>query len=249
MRCYSQLKLYFNYFFSTWYDNEVGIKELLSFAQKNKWNDIAIIRPIAGGFYQFTRDLFIELAPDYDINIVKDINIGNVAVSDFRTHILKIKKEKPDAVFIALNDFTECTFMKQMRELELDIPVLATEGASNFTSLENCADILESLYFSHPKQSESYQDFLIKFKNKFGSEPRSISALTAYDATKIIANILEKTSLKTGSELLNEARNIKNFKGVSLDSISFDEKGFVITPEDAFEIQTVRDGKFVKYEE
>jgi branched-chain amino acid transport system substrate-binding protein len=43
----------FNYFFSTWYNNEVGVKELLSFTQKKGWNDIAIIRPIGAGFYQY----------------------------------------------------------------------------------------------------------------------------------------------------------------------------------------------------
>jgi hypothetical protein len=60
-----------------------------------------------------------------------------------------------------------------------------------------------------------------------------------------IAHGLERSHLK-GGESLRDALAKTNIKGVGLENISFANNGFVNTPENTYEIQTVKDGKFVR---
>jgi len=104
---------------------------------------------------------------------------------------------------------------------------------------------MENLYFAFPKASEGYAEFKNSFITYHGETPKFPTARNAYDAVMIIAQALEKTNLEGGEKLRDAIAATKDYPGVSLDSMSFDEKGFLITPDDAFEIRTVRDGDFV----
>ena len=237
-----------DYFFSVWYDNKVGVRELLRYIQKKGWKNLAIIRPLNAGFWKYVSDEFVKSAPDFGVKIVEDIDLGNPLLTDFRTPIAKVKAKNPDGLFIVMADPSECVFMKQAKELGFTRPIMATESSGNYASLDTCADILENLYFSTPVRIAKYDDFAAKFKEKFGREPQFPTAVTAYDAMMIVAEGLKRSKLEGGEALKDAIKGISDYPGASLESISFNEKGFMITPEDAFEMQTVRGGKFVRAE-
>ena len=176
-----------DYFFSAWPDNRVGIESVLQFAQSRNLKNVAIIRLLNGGFWQFTRNLFVEGAAKYGITVVSDENVGDPLATDFRTVIAKTKVKKPDAVFIVFSEVSEYAFLKQAKELGLDVPVLSTESAGNNASLSQCAGLLGNLHFNAPRQIEAYRVFSTVFKKKFGTVPEFPSAATAYDAIRIVA--------------------------------------------------------------
>ncbi|MBI5126497.1 MAG: ABC transporter substrate-binding protein [Candidatus Taylorbacteria bacterium] len=236
------------YFFSTWYDNRVGIRTILAYANQHNLKKIYIIRPVNGGFWKFTADLITEYAPQYGVTIIGDMDLGNPLITDFRTPIAKVRQSNPDAVFIVETDPAQCVFAKQARELGLTVPILATEAAGNYNSLSTCARDLETSYFSTPKHSTEYQKFENVYAARYGHVPQYPSAVTAYDAVFVIARGLEKTKGKGGQTLRDAIAETKDMKGAALSRISFDQKGYLITPDDAFEMQTVRGGKFVKAE-
>ncbi len=236
----------FNYFFSTWYDNEVGVRELLSYAQKMRLKKVVIVRPIGAGFYQYVSDKISSNAKEFGVEIIEDINLNNPTVNDFRTDLAKIKIKKPDAVIIVLNGFTGCPFLKQAGEIIGNVPVLSTEGSGDYYALSQCSKSMENLYFSYPKETSEYASFVERYDKAFGASPSTPSVMTAYDALKIIAKSLESTNGEGGEKLQKVLAQTKSYKGVSLNDISFDELGFVATPLDAFEMRTVKDGKFVK---
>ncbi len=236
------------YFFSTWYDNRVGIRTILEYAKKKSLKNISIIRPVDGGFWKYTADLLTEYAPEYGVKIISDEDLGNPLTTDFRTIITKTKALKPDAVFIVETDPAQCAFAKQARELGLTVPILATEAAGNYDSLGKCADLLTTTYFSTPVQTDSYTRFEKLFKEKYGNVPQYPSSVTAYDAVYVIAHALEKTKGQGGNVLRAEIAKTKDLPGASLPFITLDEKGYLVTSSNAFEMQTVRGGKFVKAE-
>lgn len=238
----------YKYFFSTWYDNKVGIRELLRFAQAKKLNRIAIIKPLSAGFWEYTADIMKTEASNYGIIIVDEVDIGNPMETDFRTHILKVREKNPDAIFVVTNDFNQCTFLKQAEQVGYNGVTLGTEASGDPVSITQCPELLEKRFFSMPVQSNNYKIFAEKFKAKFGDYPRFPSTATSYDAVMAIANGLEKGNLAGGEVLRENIANIRDFAGAGLESISFDDKGFIKTPENAFEMQTVKDGKFVKAE-
>lgn len=234
----------YDYFFSTWYDNRVGVRELLRFSQSKGYKNIAIIRPLSAGFWEFTANTFIDEAPKYGVNVIENIDMGNPLSVDFRTSISKIKAKKPDAVFIVTSDYNQCAFVKQAKELGLIVPTLGTESSGDQVSLAQCPELLENRYFSTPKQSDKYAAFSASFKSTFGNIPKYPSAVTAYDAVYVIADALKKTDGK-GGEALQKAIAETDRKGAALAEMKFNQKGFLFTPEDSFEMKTTKGGVFV----
>lgn len=238
----------YEYFFNVWYDNAVGIRTLLSFAKSQGIKSIAVIRPIPAGFYQYVADRTAEIAPEFGIDIVSDIALNDPAPSDYRTPLAKVMQKKPDAILMVLNGGTACTFLKQVREMGINVPILSTEAAGDAYALQACPDLMEKLYFSYPKESKQYEDFAQKYEKRFGKPPQTPSAVTAYDAVRVIAEGLKRTDGQGGS-LLRDAIGALTIDGVSQPKISFDDIGYARTPPDAYQMRTVRSGSFVLYEE
>ncbi|MEK7185694.1 MAG: ABC transporter substrate-binding protein [Patescibacteria group bacterium] len=238
-----------DYLFSTWYDNRVGINTILEYAKQKEFKTGTIIRIFDGGFWKFTSDLVAKNAPAYGIKIIDDININNPLSNDFRTFITKAKAKNPDFIFFVTSDPSQCVFFKQMKEQNFDVPVLTTEAAGNSASLAQCPEDLANLYFSTPSpKHDRYKVFEKSFIEKYGRKPLFPSAVTAYDAVRIMASALEKTNGKSGKDLQIALSETKDFLGASLPNITFKENGFVLTPDDIFEMQTVRGGEFVRVE-
>ncbi len=234
------------YFFATWYDNRVGIRELLRYAQASGLKKIAIIKPISAGFWEYTATIMLNESKNYGVEIVGVYDMGNPLELDFKTAIMKVKAMNPDAVFSVTSDYNQCTFMKQTKQLGLNVPSLGTESSGDPTSLSQCADLMVNRYFSTPAQTESNKAFAERFKARFGAYPKFPSAATSYDAVMIIAAGLKKSNLVGGETLRDAIANTRDLRGVSLDDLTLDSIGFVSTPENAYEIQTVRNGGFVK---
>ncbi len=237
----------YEYLFSTWYDNRSGIKKILAHMKSQGIKNIVIIRPIDAGFWKYTADLMTEYAPEYGVSIKDDIKLTDPFGTDYRTTLAKVKAINPQAVFIVVTDPTQCPFMKQVNELGLKMPVYGTEALGSYASLEACGGQLTKMFFSTPLQGDRYNEFAARYEKRFGRQPQYPSAITSYDAVRVIAAGLEKTKGANGDVLRQAIASTKNFKGVSQD-ITFDEKGYPITPEDSWEMQTVKNGRFVRVE-
>ena len=135
-----------------------------------------------------------------------------------------------------------------MKELGIEVPVLSTEAAGNDVALNGCATLLENIYFSTPKKTQAYTHFEKSFQENFGSRPRFPSVTTSYDAMRILLKGIEETHSTDGNVLREWLEKVENYSGVAFENIHFNEKGFVETFEDAFEMQTVRDKNFVRVE-
>jgi branched-chain amino acid transport system substrate-binding protein len=233
------------YMFSTWYSDESGIKASLDYMKKKGYKKVAVIQPSNGSFWAFTTGLLKKNAPAYGIEIVSEEYGSDFSNIDYRTLITKTKKYNPDAVFGSYSDLG-CTFLQQVRNQGITVPFISTSSAGNPKILTECADLLSnSLYFSTPKKSEAHEKFEKLYEERFGARPTSPTAITAYDAMYIIAEAIEKTNSTDSEKIKDYIANISFRDGSSLSKIEFDELGFVITPEEAFEMQTVQNGQFV----
>ncbi len=232
------------YFFSTWYDNRVGVREILRYSSSHNIKRISIIKFLSAGFWEFTARTMTNEASKYDIKVVSESDLGNPTSLDFRTELLKSNQYNPDAIFIVTTDFNQCSFLKQKAELGINITALGTESSADGTSIANCPDLLKNRIWSAPTGGKNYSEFESRFMARFGQKPNSPSAATAYDSVMVIANALQKTSGRGGEELRN-AIQATNIEGVSVDKIVFNQKGFLVTPEDTFSMKGFKDGEVV----
>jgi branched-chain amino acid transport system substrate-binding protein len=236
----------YEYLFSTWYDNRVGIEKILAYASSTGIKRVAIIRPVDGGFWKYTADLFTQYAAEYGVTVIDDVSLSNPFTTEYRTTLTKIKAKNPEAIFIVVTDPTQCPFMKQVRELGIQAKILGTEASGSYSSLAACGDLLGNLYFGTPAVTTSGQSFESAYEKRFGRKPQYPSAITAYDAVGVIAKALEETDGARGEELRNAIARTKAYRGASQEEITFDEKGFAITPSSAWQVSGISGGAFVK---
>ena len=239
-------KIASDYFFGTFYSDEVGIRTILSFAKGKGYKRIAIIQPSNFGFWKYTADLMKNNASKYGVEIVSEEYGNDLANTDYKTLIAKAKQTNPDAIFGAYAEL-ECPFLKQARDQGLNVPLLSTESAGTPKALKDCGSSLEnSLYFSTPRQDEKYQEFEKAYITRFGSAPLSPSAVTSYDAVLVTAEAMRNSKAMDRDSIRDELAKIKFTKGSSMPEIIFDQKGFIITKDDAFTVKGVKGGEFVE---
>jgi len=238
------------YLFSTWYDNRVGVEEILKYAKDHDLKKFIVLMQQKAGFWKFTRDAFVEKAPNYGVEIVKEFEMGNLISFDFRTELALMKQIPHDALFFVMSDPTQCVFLKQKKELGIKTPIFGTESTGNPASLGECAALMEgTTYFSTPKTGfGGYKKFETAFTKEYGRGPLFPSAVTAFDAVGVIARGLEASKLAGGEMLQKAMSGISDYTGASQPIVTFKPNGFVVTPDDTFEMMTVRDGKFTKVE-
>ncbi len=240
------------YFFTTWPKNEVGIRELLRFAKERGWKKIAIVEPANFSFWLFTSNLFEKNAKEFGVEVVAKEMGADYNIVDYRTLILKAKSKKPDAFFGSYADL-QCVFLKQSKEMGAELPLLSTESAGTPKTLEECPDLMKNrLFFATPNQSNGYEKFEKSYETRFKKKPLSPSAATSYNAVLALAETIGDL-IKSGKDVSREnikigLENVEFAGGVSIPVIKFDEKGFIETPLGSFEMQTVKDGEFVRVE-
>jgi branched-chain amino acid transport system substrate-binding protein len=235
-----------DYFFGTFYSDEVGIKTILKFAKERGYKRIAIVQPANFGFWKYTADLMKNNAGMYGVEIVSEEYGNDLANTDYKTLIAKTKQKNPDAVFGAYAEL-ECLFIQQAKNQGLNAPLLSTESAGTPKALKDCPSTIEgSLYYSTPRQDPKYKEFENSYTTRFGSKPLSPSAVTSYDAMLVVVEAMKNSKTLDRDSIKDEITKIRFTKGSSMPEVVFDKKGFVVTKDDAFIIKEVKGGEFME---
>ena len=135
---------------------------------------------------------------------VVDDAIYNPGTNDFRAILTKLRREKPDAIFLAMLEEEAATFMKQRKQLGLtDIPVVDSGVGLTERSLGLAGDSFDGMYSSrlyNPENpSPAVQDFIKTFTAKYGKGPDVWSAY-GFDA----ANLLMLAAKRAGPDVTRE---------------------------------------------
>ena len=136
---------------------------------------------------------------------VVDDAIYNPGTNDFRAVLTKLRREKPDAIFLAMLEEEAATFMKQRKQLGLtDIPVVDSGVGLTERSLGLAGDSFDGMYSSrlyNPENpSPAVQGFIKAFTAKYGKAPDIWSAY-GYDA----ANLLMLAAKRAGPGVTRES--------------------------------------------
>ena len=189
------------------------------------------------------KDLFIEEAGKNGWNVVEVFSNGPEDL-DFRVILLRIKNlDNVDAIYapLASNDPHTGLFMKQMKELGLNVTVISTASTESQGLLNNFGNVIEGIIYPFPVDAPTYTAFEEKFKEQYGELPKSPSAATAYDATRLLIDALHTSETPEGvAEYLH---SVEEYQGAS-NVITFDQQGIVSNKADL--VKTVKDGAFVE---
>jgi branched-chain amino acid transport system substrate-binding protein len=114
---------------------------------------------------------------------------------DFSSQLTAIKAKNPEAIFVP-GYYTEVGLIaRKAKELGLQAPLLGGDGWESEQLLAIGGEALNGSYYSNhfavDNPDPRLQEFLAKFKTKFGKEPDAIAGL-AYDAANVLFACMEK---------------------------------------------------------
>ena len=165
---------------------------------------------------------------------------------DYSALLTKVKAEAPDVLLVGSTYTDGGLIVKQAREMGLNMPIVGPTGLYSPKYLEIAGKAVENTYFlgvfvpTNP--DPKVQDFVKKYKEKYGMDPDTFAAL-AYDQGYVLKDALEKAAAKGAvtRESMREAMAASSFKGIT-GTVTFDAKGDWVRP---YLFVTVKDGKFV----
>lgn len=165
---------------------------------------------------------------------------------DFRTQLTKIAGIKPEAVLILAYKIHYPSILKQMQELNIHIPILASEAMYDPDVLKNVGKLAEGILltnYTEPKTKE-YEEFVLLHKEKYDTEQGAFSA-GFYDNTILVLKALIENKGDV-EQAKNWLYNVKDWHGAT-GTTNFDENGDVVGK--SYTVYTVKNGQFVPYGE
>lgn len=208
---------------------------------------------------QFKNVAVIVINNDYGVGIKEQFTKayeglgGTVALfenflpesNDFRGIITKIRASDVDAIVLASHAQETGFFLKQLDEMDVDVPVFTHRGSFGPDTFAIAGEAAEGLLFLEEFDSESSRpetkNFVQQFKKKYEPSP-DLFAVMGYDALKLVEKGI--THCSDDSSCLKEyLYNAQDYHGAS-GVIHFDENGDVQKDVVLMEIQ---DGESVAY--
>ncbi len=176
------------YLFRTWPSDGMAVESLVNYARQQGYKKIGFIHTTASWENSLT-EFFSTDAAKRGIDLGDPISV-TIDTQDFKTHIVKLKEQKLDAVFIPMGPGPLERFVKQSRDLGLNVPFLYPVDVITLGLPEKVASAyLKGIIYA--RYASPKQDFINSFEKEYGKEP-GVSADTAYDAIYMIANAIKK---------------------------------------------------------
>ena len=121
---------------------------------------------------------------------VVDNEVYNEGTTDFRAILTRVRRDNPDAIFLAMLEEEAAGFMKQRKQLGLTaIPVVDSGVGLTDRSLQLAGDAFEGLWssrlFDPEGNTPALKTFVTGFQAKYGRQPDIWSAY-GWDAANLI---------------------------------------------------------------
>jgi branched-chain amino acid transport system substrate-binding protein len=162
---------------------------------------------------------------------------------DMRSQLNKIRKLKPDAIYMPGYPPEMAILLRQAKEMGIKIPFLSVQAFDDQKILETAKDAAEGVIFSVPKPPDTsnpvVSSFISKYKAKFNREP-GVTSDTGYDALKIIVRAMNQAGT-SAEQVRHQLLTLKDFPGAA-GLTTFDKNGDVIKQ---FIFKQVKNGQFV----
>ena len=207
-----------------------------------KLNEILILHSNSANGVSYANG-FEESAKKYNLKITNSIGYDEDK-TDYRTIVEKMKKENPQAVYLAGLDTELGIILRQCKEMNFKPQFIGSPGVISQKLIEIAGDGTENLIaassdFDINSNDTRIKTFVSEYSNKYNSSPDWIAA-NSYDAIKIIYSLLQK-GLTTGEEIKNGLYKLDNFPGIT-GLTNFDNNGEVSKK---LTLKIVKNSKFI----
>jgi branched-chain amino acid transport system substrate-binding protein len=163
--------------------------------------------------------------------------------NDFSAQLTKIAAVKPDAIYVPGYYTQAGQIAQQARRAGITAPLMGGDGWDSPQLTEIGKEAINGCFFSNhysvEDTAQNVQDFVSKYKQKYGQVPDALAAL-AYDAARIMFESIKKAGTTDGKILRETIAQTKEFKGVT-GSITINKDRNADKP---LTILEIKDGKY-----
>ena len=139
--------------------------------------------------------------------------------TDFRSQLTRAKAERPEVLFIPGYYSDVGPMARQARELGIRATLLGGDGWDSGDRLGQLGGsavegALYSTHFAADNPGGRVQDFIARYKARFGSVPDALGAL-GYDAARVGIDALRRSSGVGGPALREQIARTRDFDGIT----------------------------------
>jgi branched-chain amino acid transport system substrate-binding protein len=197
---------------------------MAKFAISKGWKRLAVLTDVKQDYSVGLAQFFKEGILKNGGEIVKEQSYST-GDKDFKAQLTSIKPAKPDAIFVPGYYAEVALIGKQARLLGIKVPLLGGDGWVGDSLLKVAGSSLDgsffSCHFSADDKSEAVQNFVKKYKAKYGAVPDDMAAL-GYDSAVILAEAIKTAGTTAGDKLSAAIAATKNHPGIT-GNITLDE--------------------------
>ncbi|MDM8536542.1 ABC transporter substrate-binding protein [Desulfobacterales bacterium HSG17] len=222
--------------------------EMARFSNAAEFNKIVVFHEREGS-QKTLADIYKKEAVELGIEITATRSYFSWE-KDFKETIDKLKKEYEfDSIMIAGTMPAAARLVKQLRDLEISVPIIAGDGLDSPDLWVIAGRAAEGLFvptvFNPEYPDKMTRDFVRNFQSKYELTPDTWAA-QGFDAISLIAHAINESDLSVPTVIGNTLRFLKKWKGVT-GTYSFIPDGDIIDKEIFF--KQMHDGEFVFVEE
>jgi branched-chain amino acid transport system substrate-binding protein len=189
---------------------------------------------------------FIKRAEQLGAKVVDKEVYKYPGEKDFRAFLTRIKEAKPDLIFAAGYYDVAALIVRQAKELELKVPILAEEGFDSPKFIELAGKDAEGVIIATNLDRDDprpvVQNYLKNYRQAYNIDPDMVGA-SSYDAFMILVNAIERAGSTDRKAVIKALLETKDYNGLTGKIARF-VKGEVLKP---VQFQVVKDGKFRRH--
>lgn len=174
-----------------------------------------------------------------DGGTLRDDEIYNQGTTDFRAILTKLRRERPDAIFLAMLEEEAATFMRQLKQLGMTNITVVDSGVGitdrSIKLAQGAMNGVWSLRLFNPESKDpAVQTFVTAFKAKYGHEPDIWSAY-GWDSGYLVMNAMKRAwPDETRANVRDQLANTGHFHGangeLSIDPNTREVTRYGLTP-------------------
>jgi branched-chain amino acid transport system substrate-binding protein len=190
---------------------------MAKFALSRGWKKVAVLTDVKQDYAVGLAEFFKKHFTENGGVIVKEQNYST-GDKDFKPQITSLKAAEPDAIFIPGYYAEVSLIAKQAKLLGIQAPLLGGDGWVGDSLIKVAGNALDgsflSCHFSADDKDEMVQEFVKKFKAKYGEVPDDMAAL-GYDSAMILAEAIKTAGTTDGEKLKDAIAATKDHKGIT----------------------------------
>jgi branched-chain amino acid transport system substrate-binding protein len=189
-----------------------------------KATKVAVLRDVGNDYSVGLAQYFTEKLSALGGKVVSDQSY-KAGDSDFKAQLTTIKATQPEAIYVP-GYYTDVGLIaRQARELGMNQPLMGGDGWDSTKLFEVARGALDGSFYSNHYSPEApsplVQDFVAKYKGKFGVAPDGFATL-GYDTGRLLIDAMLRAKELSGQairEALEQTRDLQVVSGtISIDA-------------------------------